>query len=124
MHSQVPLHALKQLVTQQPHLIWQVVTSLLRKHITVNYDYYFKNGTSAMPRMVSLKITNRCNLRCKMCAQWGEAGYNLNRTKEVVNNELPFMVYKKLIDDVVPFNPIFYIWGGEPFLYSDIMDVL
>lgn len=124
MHSRVPIKVLKQLLTQQPQLVSQVITSLYRKHFSVNFDYYFKNGKSAPPKQVSLKITNKCNLRCKMCAQWGESGYNFERPGKVVNKELPFSVYKKLIDDVAPDKPIFYIWGGEPFLYKPIMDVL
>jgi radical SAM protein with 4Fe4S-binding SPASM domain len=124
MHSRVPIKVLKQLLTQQPQLVNQVITSLYRKHFSVNFDYYFKNGKSAPPKQVSLKITNKCNLRCKMCAQWGESGYNFERPGKVVNKELPFSVYKKLIDDVAANKPIFYIWGGEPFLYKPIMDVL
>lgn len=124
MHSNVPFTVLKRLLTQQPHLIMQVFSSLLRKHLTVNYDYYFKKGRSAPFRQLSLKITNKCNLSCKMCAQWGEKGYNFAKPGEVINVELPFKVYENLIDDIKPFNPIFYIWGGEPFLYHSIMDVL
>jgi len=124
LHSRVPLAPLTQLLIQQPQLVWQVVSSLLRKHVTVNYDYYFKAGKSAPPRQVSLKITNKCNLRCKMCAQWGESGYNLTKPGEVINIELPFEVYQRMIDDVKPYKPFFYIWGGEPFLYRPIMDVL
>ena len=27
-----------------------------------------------MPTFVQLKVTNLCNLRCPMCAQWGDTG--------------------------------------------------
>ena len=124
MHSRVPVKVLRQLLTQQPQLVSQVITSLYRKHVSVNLDYYFKHGASAPPKQVSLKITNKCNLRCKMCAQWGESGYNFTRPGKVVNKEVSLEVYKKLVDDVAPDKPIFYIWGGEPFLYKPIMDVL
>jgi radical SAM protein with 4Fe4S-binding SPASM domain len=124
MHSRVPIKVLSQLLTQQPQLVSQVIKSLYRKHFSVNYDYHFKNGKSAPPKQISLKITNKCNLRCKMCAQWGESGYNFTRPGKVLNEEVPFEVYKNLIDDVTPHKPIFYIWGGEPFLYKPIMDVL
>ncbi len=124
MHSRVPIKALMQLLTQQPQLIYQVISSLYRKHFSVNYNYYFSNGKSAPPKQISLKITNKCNLRCKMCAQWGESGYNFDRPGKVLNTEVPLSIYEKLIDDVTPHKPFFYIWGGEPFLYKPIMDVL
>src|ERR1039457_6544783 len=27
-----------------------------------------------MPTFVQLRVTNLCNLRCKMCGQWGDTG--------------------------------------------------
>ena len=31
-------------------------------------------GTLPMPTFVQLRVTNLCNLRCKMCGQWGDTG--------------------------------------------------
>ena len=30
--------------------------------------------TLPMPTFVQLRVTNLCNLRCKMCGQWGDSG--------------------------------------------------
>ena len=30
--------------------------------------------TLPMPTFVQLRVTNLCNLRCKMCGQWGDTG--------------------------------------------------
>ncbi len=32
------------------------------------------------PQIVTLTVTNQCNLRCRMCAQWSEEGYMLDKT--------------------------------------------
>ncbi|HEX2758814.1 MAG TPA: hypothetical protein VHP60_09995, partial [Thermoanaerobaculia bacterium] len=31
-------------------------------------------GNLPMPTFVQLRVTNLCNLRCKMCSQWGDTG--------------------------------------------------
>ncbi len=124
MRSRVPLKMLSELITQQPQLIWLLIRNLVRKHFSVGYDYHFGNGHSKNPRQISLKITNKCNLRCKMCGQWGESGYNLDKPKEEINRVVPLDIYKQMVDQVAPDNPIFYIWGGEPFLYPDMMPLL
>ncbi|UCH61943.1 MAG: radical SAM protein [Fidelibacterota bacterium] len=124
MRSRTPLKILSQLMVQQPQLIWLIIRNLVRKHLTVEFDYHFRKGFSKNPRQISLKITNRCNLRCEMCAQWGEAGYNFNRPKEEIDEAVPLEIYQRMVDEVAPDRPIFYIWGGEPFLYPDLLPLL
>jgi MoaA/NifB/PqqE/SkfB family radical SAM enzyme len=72
--------------------------------------------------LVYLKVTPLCNLRCRMCGQWGDKG--IMKTCDI-NEEVKKMVsleqYKKLVDELAPQHPVFYIWGGEPFLYPDLM---
>lgn len=123
MHSRTPLKLLKGLV-KTPDVLLQLLSGLLRKHLLVNYAYYLKDGEPSALKQISIKITNMCNLRCKMCGQWGETGYNIGKPVSEINKVLPLEVYKKLIDDVAGIKPIFYIWGGEPFLYPDIMPFL
>ncbi|MAG07967.1 hypothetical protein CMO89_00685 [Candidatus Woesearchaeota archaeon] len=123
MHSRTPLKALQE-VTKTPDILIEIIKGLIRKHITVNYDYYFMKGESSKLKQVSIKITNMCNLRCKMCGQWGETGYNIRKDSEELKKIVPLETYKKLIDDVKKLKPFFYIWGGEPFLYPDIMPFL
>jgi len=124
MHSRVPSSFIFKLCST-PSIMARVLTGLFRKHIAVNLDYnFFKNGQSHNFSQISIKITHKCNLRCKMCGQWGETGYNLNKPKEVINEVVPLETYKKMVDDVSHIKPIIYIWGGEPFLYDDIMPLV
>ncbi len=61
-------------------------------------------------------LTNRCNLRCEMCSQYGE------NFKELACPDLPFDEWKKFFDsisDVSP-KPKIILMGGEPLLYKDV----
>ena len=120
MHSRVPPSFIMRLC-RTPYIMTRILNGLIRKHITVNLDYNFMKGFSLPMSQISIKITHKCNLRCKMCGQWGEKGYNRNKPKEIINEVVPIEIYKKMIDDVAHLKPIIYIWGGEPFLYDDLM---
>ncbi|MDR1046681.1 MAG: radical SAM protein [Treponema sp.] len=83
-----------------------------------NYNYNHINNLC----LVYFKLTPLCNLRCKMCGQWGDRGIMKNydmakETKSLVSLER----YKELVDEIAPRQPVSYIWGGEPFLYPDLM---
>jgi radical SAM protein with 4Fe4S-binding SPASM domain len=73
--------------------------------------------------LVYFKLTPLCNLRCKMCGQYGDkgsmldAGYAAAEAKTIV----PLETYKKVVDEIAGTVPIVYAWGGEPFLYPDLM---
>ncbi len=119
-HSHVPLDFLMSLLNT-PHILTRTVDGLLKRHIKVKYDYKFLNGKSNQLNQISLKITNLCNLRCKMCGQWGEKGYNLTKPNSELKEVVSLETYKKMVDDVAHIKPLIYIWGGEPFLYPDLM---
>jgi len=107
-----------------PDLLLHSIKFAVRKRLMVNGDYKLESGYSAPMRQVNIKITNACNLRCKTCAQWGEAGYMLGAPSSVVRETVPLDVYKKMVDDISGLRPWIYIWGGEPFLYSDLLPLL
>jgi radical SAM protein with 4Fe4S-binding SPASM domain len=96
----------------------------LRKRFTVNLDYNRKDGRSKLMKQINLKITNACNLRCKTCGQWGETGYMIGQPSSVVRETVPLDVYKKMVDEISGIKPWIYIWGGEPFLYPDLLPLL
>jgi MoaA/NifB/PqqE/SkfB family radical SAM enzyme len=89
-------------------------TRILPKH---NYNYdHFRNLA-----LVYFKLTPACNLRCVMCGQYGAKGVMKDCAAEEVKKILPLEIYKRLIDEIAPQRPVTYIWGGEPFLYPDII---
>ena len=74
------------------------------------------------PKIVSITITDVCNLRCKMCGQWQSKRRKKNLQKV---NSLPLSTWKKVIDEISHHKgTIILIRGGEPFLYPSIIELL
>ncbi|MBN1573283.1 MAG: radical SAM protein [Deltaproteobacteria bacterium] len=90
-------------------------------------SYFLFRGRSAPPETVSLLLTYRCNLRCKMCGQWGETGSSKFYTPEVLREELDVKEVGVLVDHLkraYAFPPAITLFGGEPLLYSGIIEVI
>ena len=86
-----------------------------------------KHGQGDSVQLVSLRITDMCNLRCHSCGQWGDNGYLLGQSlKELKQREVPVEYYKQLVDQIVDagWSPVWYIWGGEPMLYPGLIELL
>jgi len=94
-----------------------------------------------MPTFVQLRVTNLCNLRCKMCGQWGDTGIyradgfsasatdgekERQRIRELIGakRQLSLPDYVRLLDEIAPAQPIISLFGGEPFLYPEIMSLV
>lgn len=94
-----------------------------------------------MPTFVQLRVTNLCNLRCKMCGQWGDTGIyradgfpasatdgerERNRIRDLIGlkRQLSLSDYVRLLDQMASWQPIVSLFGGEPFLYPDILPLI
>ncbi|HEY3172307.1 MAG TPA: radical SAM protein [Thermoanaerobaculia bacterium] len=94
-----------------------------------------------MPTFVQLRVTNLCNLRCPMCGQWGDTGIYRSdrfpasatdgegeraRIRQLIGlkRQLSLQDYVKLLDEIAPFQPIVSLFGGEPFLYPDLLPLV
>ena len=89
-------------------------------------EFHLRYGESVMgfPQTVSFTITNHCNLRCKMCGQWSEEGYIKNKIDSLQQN-LGIADWKMLVDEIAAHQiPSVIIRGGEPFMYSGIIELL
>lgn len=76
------------------------------------------------PSFVSLTVTNACNLRCKMCAQWSETGYMHDASRRR-NQGMKLEDWKRVIDELTEHGtPSLLIRGGEPFLHPEIRELL
>lgn len=83
---------------------------------------YFKKRVfkkAIFPHFVCFAVTRQCNLHCLICPPFGT-------NKTVPEKELSTEAVKEVIDQLasLPAKPYVSITGGEPFLRSDIADIL
>jgi radical SAM protein with 4Fe4S-binding SPASM domain len=86
-----------------------------------------KSGYARKIHQLSIRITDLCNLRCHTCGQWGDNGFLHGcNPGELKGREVGGGRYLELFDDLVRHGhrPNVYIWGGEPTMYSSLLDVL
>ena len=80
-----------------------------------------------LPDEVSFKLTNRCNLRCHHCYEWGDDGYHRTFEADDRNRDLDISVVAKVLDATRESGANVFLWGGEPLFYShwdDLVELL
>ena len=60
--------------------------------------------TPMKDRFVSLTVTNTCNLRCQMCAQWSAEGY-LRTEPSQHRPTMSLSDWKRAVDEVAWLSP-------------------
>jgi MoaA/NifB/PqqE/SkfB family radical SAM enzyme len=94
-------------------------TKMWKTKIFPKHDYRYNHFNNLA--LIYFKLTPACNLRCVMCGQYGEKGIMKDCAAEETKKILPLETWKKFIDEIAPQRPVTYIWGGEPFLYPDLI---
>jgi MoaA/NifB/PqqE/SkfB family radical SAM enzyme len=94
------------------------------KRIQAAFYYLFGNGRSSYPEAVTLFLTHRCNLHCKMCGQWGEGGVTSKQGSKYINAEFTPNELKAVVDDMASFKPNITLFGGEPLLHCDAIEII
>src|SRR5438132_14349359 len=102
-----------QLATEHPSLILWYLRNRLRT-VTLPLERALTNGYSLAPRFVTLKPTLRCNLRCEFCR------FVANGDVFGKRDWLEIEDWKRIIDEIAPFQPYICITGGEPTMYPEI----
>lgn len=74
-----------------------------------------------LPKWVFLQLLESCNLRCKMCYQWGDDGPY--KEKKILR-QLDIEAVKNIIKTCAPSRPYYELYGGEPLMYPHIDEVL
>lgn len=67
-------------------------------------------------KYLTLKLTNRCNLKCVMCGQ-------VDAPERISGDEIDLSNVKKILDDFPEIQHV-YLFGGEPLLYSRFSELL
>lgn len=70
------------------------------------------------PGYVGLKLTNRCNLRCRHCYQWNEHGYHNRLEAAAQKEDMDIELIQKVLKETDDAESRLYIWGGEPLIYA------
>ncbi|MBN2353533.1 MAG: radical SAM protein [Spirochaetales bacterium] len=73
------------------------------------------------PRWIVIQLTEACNLRCRMCYEWGKAGSYHHKKKTVA---LDYAVLEKAIRQCLSYKPYFGFFGGEPFMYPEVFKAI
>ena len=112
------------IVRHDPGMAANMALSFLASKKSIVFDRRYRETTTKELALIYFRITPLCNLRCIMCGQRGVKGvlkgrYAFEESKKIV----PVERYYRLIDEIAPKKPVFYMWGGEPFMYPDFMDL-
>ena len=114
------------LTAKNPVLAMNKARVTVRNSFTSKWDYYLRKGYASPPTCICIKLTNACNLSCKMCGQPRE-GHNEGDAKyapkEYFKQKVDVDIFKKVIDEVKGIKPNIYLWGGEPLLYKEIFNL-
>lgn len=92
--------------------------SVAAKRARARYFYHFGKGRSLSPESITFFLTHRCNLRCKMCGQWGEGGITGKQSQQYIQQQLSLEQLKVIVDDIARFKPSITLFGGEPLMFS------
>jgi MoaA/NifB/PqqE/SkfB family radical SAM enzyme len=94
------------------------------KHKALVLSWLSFGGFMDFPGYLSLTVTNACNLRCRMCAQWSEEGY-MRAGREHRRPTMSLADWKRLVDEAKDHGiGMVLIRGGEPFLLPGIVELL
>jgi radical SAM protein with 4Fe4S-binding SPASM domain len=118
------LSIIPKVFAHHPFLAARTTAAFLVQEKANRFDYRFLNGHTRSLSLIYMRLTPLCNLRCVMCGQRGEKGvlkgkFAIEEAKKVV----PLERYLRFVDEVARKYLIFYMWGGEPFLYPGFMDL-
>ncbi len=97
-------------------------TKIFIKRLKASFYYRWGRGRAPLPEAVTLFLTRKCNLKCRMCGQWGDRG--VTRSSGVPEPDMGYNEIKKIILSLARFRPSLTLFGGEPLLYRDIDRVI
>jgi radical SAM protein with 4Fe4S-binding SPASM domain len=84
------------------------------------FPYALENFRCDRPRQVDIELSNRCNLRCRMCWFHGENGIG----DRYGAHELTTSEVTEIVDQLATYTPHIYIGGSEPFIRKDFLTIL
>jgi radical SAM protein with 4Fe4S-binding SPASM domain len=110
---------------RHPKLALNIIDSFMKIFVSRRREYHSADHQTQKLSLMYFRLTPLCNLTCVMCGQRGDKGvlkgqFAAEESKKVV----PLEDYKRLIDDIADHKPVIYIWGGEPFMYPQLFELI
>ena len=119
----IPLQNLKRFLGKAlPQPFYALSVGLRR--LEAYYTYHFAGGRSSYPEAITFFLTRLCNLRCKMCGQWGDSGASKNQESDILKERLSLSEIKKILDEAVSFKPNITLFGGEPLMHPEALEII
>ena len=111
---------------RHPHYICHLLGFKLRMWRRYRWIARHPESCAAVPPPLICKflLTYRCNARCTMCMQWGNAGWCKDTLPTDSNSELAWELLQSVITQLAPQRPDFVFSGGEPFLYTHAAELI
>jgi len=78
----------------------------------------------ALPKNVTLELTEVCNLRCRMCYFWGETGRFSNPDSDRKPMTMELDMVKRIVGELAPARPMYSLFGGEPLSYPHLEEMI
>ncbi len=119
----IPLRNLKRFfgkAVAQPLYAFRVGTQRLKAY----FSYAFLKGASPAPEAITFFLTRACNLRCRMCGQWGDYGITRQESPQGLKHWLSLEEIRGVIDGMRRDHPAITLFGGEPFLHPNILEII
>lgn len=111
IYNNVQFFKIAKLAIKYKGTSFSILTDLAKKKI-------LNQKVPSFPRVVTLYVTNRCNLCCSMCLN---ASYR-NKDKNI--NEINIKTIEKILPELIKYKPIVGISGGEPLLNKDVFKII
>jgi len=114
-----------EIIRHNPGMIRSMLREEYRRRWGISLDRRYRPGCSSPPVSLSLNLTRRCNLQCRMCEQHRHQ----SRAASALSwydpaRELPLAAWLDLLDQVASFRPRLYLTGGEPLLYPHFPELI
>jgi len=105
---------------RNPQHVTNVIRAEYRQRLGIPLDRRALSGRSGFPINISVNLTRRCNLKCRMCTQHrhsSDTSQDLSWYQP--DKELQVSSWINLMEQVALFRPTLYVTGGEPMLYPE-----
>lgn len=114
-------------LAQHPWISGKLLTLETEKRLFNVLYRHQEEGVAYKIRQASFRLTDRCNLRCHTCGQWGDQGFLHHQDLKILKQqEVAPSRYQEVFADLVAHGhkPLVYFWGGEPMLYEGTLDLI